>query len=149
MSAISRGTSAGADTPLPPDAAPEIVTCLAAACRMSSLTPVTVTWPVLAVAPAGTIKVRFALTLKSVVTAPDAGAADTVTVTASPDLPESAAVTVDTPRASEIDAGARVSVRIGRVSPSVRVSTGPVTAAVPWSLAIVAVTVTLRPAGPW
>ena len=68
------------------------------------------------------VSVRAALRVKSAATAPSPGAADTVTVTASLDAPESRAVTAAAPPDSEIDGGDRISdsVGVGSSSTSVR-----------------------------
>ena len=137
-------TSGGAATPLPPEAVPETVTDLSGASSAFPLA-VTVTAPVLAVCPAAIVSVSALDRLKSPATAPVPGAAETVTVTASLDLTDSVAVTVDTPPVSEIDADDRTSATVGNASSSVSVNGAPVTLPVPWSLAAVAVTVVERP----
>ena len=52
---------AGADTPLPPDAAPETVTVLSASIPTLLFTAVSVTVPALAVEPAAMVSVLFVL----------------------------------------------------------------------------------------
>ena len=147
-SVIVSVAAAGSATPLPPSAVPEIVTVLSGESAVFGVA-VTVTVPELAVSPAAMVSVAAALTAKSPETAPAPAAAVTVTVTGSLDAPDSAAVTVVTPPDSGIEDDDSASVAVGRVSSSVRVSAAPVTADVPWSLVIVAVTVTVRPALPW
>ena len=123
-----RVASAGATTPLPPAAVAETVTDLSGESASSSAA-VTVTAPALAVEPAAMVRVLAALSAKSPPAAPVPGAAATVRVTAALDLPESVAVTVETPPFSEIDAGASFSATVGSASSSTMV---PVpTAAVP------------------
>ena len=134
-------TADGFATP-PPDAAADTDACLSGE-SVVSVTAVTVTAPALAVDPAAMVSV---LALDSVKPAPVAA---TVNVTASLDLPDSFAVTVETPPVSEIDAGDSASVAVGNDSSSVSVSLAPVTRPIPWSLATVAVTVVERPPLPW
>ena len=146
-------TSDGAATPLPPEAAPETVTCLSGESTAFPFA-VTVTAPALVVEPAAMVSVVALDSTKSAATAPAPAAAPTVTVTASLDAPDSVAVTVETPPLSEIDAGDRTSATVGSVSSSVSVSAAPVTAtvsdsAVAWSFVTVAVTVVERPPPPW
>ena len=107
-------TPVGFATPLPPAAVAETVTCLAGESVSLSLA-VTVTSPLLAVAPAAMVSVVPAERVKS-------SAAVTVTVTASLDVPDSAAVTDATPPFSEIEVWDRARVRVGRSSSSVSVS---------------------------
>ena len=114
-------TFGGAATPLPPATVPETVTGLSATSTSLSFA-VTVTAPALAVSPAAMVSVVVPDSAKSAAIAPVPGAAPTVTVTASLDAPDSAAVTVDTPLLSEIDAGDRTSITVGSVSSSVSVS---------------------------
>ena len=147
-SAMASVAAAGSATPLPPSAVPEIVTDLSGESVVSGLA-VTVTVPALTVAPAATVSVAAWLRVKSPAAAPGPAAAATVTVTGWLDLPDNSAVTVETPPASGTVAGDSSRVRAGRASSSVRVRAAPVTAEVPWSLIMVAVTVTVRPALPW
>ena len=107
-------TPVGFATPLPPTAVAETVTSLSGAWISLSLA-VTVTSPLLAVAPAAMVSVAPAERVKS-------GAAVTVTVTASLEAPDSAAVTDATPPFSEIEVWDRARVRVGRSSSSVSVS---------------------------
>ena len=106
-------TSGGAATPLPPEAVPETVTDLSGASTAFPFA-VTVTAPVLAVCPAAIVSVVALDSAKSAAAAFVPGAAETVTVTASLDLTDSVAVTVDTPPVSEIDADDRTSATIHR-----------------------------------
>ena len=148
-SVMVRVTSGGSATLLPPVAVPETVTDLFGE---STVLPfaVTVTVPVLVTSPAAMVRVVALDRPKSAATAPVPADAETVTVTAALDAPDSVAVTVDTPPVSEIEVGDSTSATVGNVSPwSVRVSVAPVTAPVPWPLASVAVTVPERPALPW
>ena len=61
LSVIVNVRPAGADTPLPPDAAPETVTVLSAAASTLLFTAVSVTAPVLAVEPAAMTSALFVL----------------------------------------------------------------------------------------
>ena len=70
------------------------------------------------------------------------GVVATVTVTASLEAPDSAAVTVATPPASEIDAGDRARVTTGSASSSASVRVSAAGAATPWPPVAVAETVT-------
>ena len=121
-SVMVRVASGGFATLLPPAAVPETVTVLFGASVVLS-TAVTVTVPVLVTSPAAMVRVVALDRLKSPATAPDAAtsAADTVTVTASLDAPDSVAVTVDTPPFSDTDAGFSDSVTVGAASSSVMV----------------------------
>ena len=115
-------TLAGFATPLPPAAVAETVTCLLAV-RISLLTAVMVTVPVLVVALAAMVSVRARDSVKSRAVAPVPGAACTVTVTGALEAPDRVAVTVATPPVSEIDEGdsARASIGVPSSSISVRV----------------------------
>ena len=143
--------SAGLATPWPPAAVPETVTDLfGVSAVLPTATMVTV--PVLVVAPAATVNV-VPVCVKSEVIAFAPGAAETVTVTASPDFPLRLAVTVATPPVSGIDDGSTASDTVGSVSSSDSVRAAPVTVTVcelaaAWSLAAVPVTVVERPATP-
>ena len=137
----------GATTLLPPTTVPETVTDLFPEWTSLPLA-VTVTSPLLAVAPAAMVSVFAAERSKSAATAPVPGTALTVTVTASLDLPDSAAVTVVSPPVSETDEDDRARVTVGSVSSSVSVSAPPLTLPAPWSLATVAATVVERPSAP-
>ena len=130
----------GADTPLPPAAVAETVTDLFGA-SVVSFTAVIVTVPALVVEPAAIVNV-FAL--DSVKSVPDPGDADTVSVTAALDTPDSVAVTVDTFDAplSSIDDDDNASVTVGVASSSVMVSVTLDGAATPLPPAAVAETVT-------
>ena len=108
-------TSDGLATPLPPAAVPDTVTLRFAVAVVSLFTAVIVTSPTLAVEPAAMVRVRPALSVKSV---PAPGAADTVTVTGSLAAPDSVAVTVATPPSSEIADGESASVAVGVASSS-------------------------------
>ena len=130
-------SAVGSATPLVPDTVAETVTVLFGASVVSSVAA-TVTAPLLAVEPAPMISV-FAV--DSVKPSP---AAATVNVTAALDAPESVAVTVATPPASEMDEGDKARVAVGVPSSSVRVRGAPVTGPTPCSLAAVPVTVTAR-----
>ena len=136
----------GATTLLPPTTVPETVTDLFPEWTSLPLA-VTVTSPLLAVAPAAMVSVFPAERPKSAATAP-VPAPHTVTVTASLDLPDSVAVTVVSPPVSEIDEDDRARVTVGSVSSSVSVSAPPLTLPAPWSLATVAATVVERPSAP-
>ena len=115
-----RVTFDGASTLLPPAATPETVTDLSP--EWTSLPfAVTVTVPALAVLPAAIVRVVAAERSKSAAAAPVPAAAATVTVTAALDLPESVAVTDDTPPVSEIEDGDSARVTVGKVSSSVSV----------------------------
>ena len=153
-SSMSSKLSTGFCMPLPPAVVPVTRNCFCAV-PMSRLlsTAVTVTSPVLVLAPAATVRVVAVLSVKSPDTAPDdaTAATDTVTVVASLDLPESpdsCAVIVATPPFSEIELEENTSDATGSVSSSVIVSAAPVTAPAPWPLVSAPVTVALRPALP-
>ena len=90
-------------------------------------TAVMVTVPVLVVAPAAIVSVVFVDRLKSLLVAGLTALADTVTVTAALEAPDSAAVTVLSPPFSEIEAGLSASVTVGVASSSVMVICVPVT----------------------
>ena len=111
----------GAATPLPPETVPETVTDLSGESTEFPFA-VTVTVPVLVVAPDTIVNSSALDNEKSPETAPEPAAAPTVTVTASLDAPESVAVTVDTPLLSETDDGDSTSVTVGSVSSSVSVN---------------------------
>ena len=113
--------SAGFATPLAPLAVAETVTVLSGASLASSFAA-TVTTPALAVSPAATVSAAPVCVRPS----PDA---ETVSVTAALDSPDSAAV--------------------GSVSSSLSVGVAPVSVPAPWPLPSVTVTVTLRFALPW
>ena len=85
-------------------------------------TAVTVTVPVLVVAPAAIVNVSAGLNVKSPDIAGGAAAADTVSVTAAAEGFESVAVTVETPPDSMIDAGVSASDERGRASSSTMVN---------------------------
>ena len=136
----------GFAAPLPPAAVPDTVTDLFGE-SVSFPFAATVTVPVLAVAPAAMVRV-VPERAKSAATAPAPAAAATATVTASLDLPESVAVTVETPPVSETDAGDSTSDTVGSVSSSVSLRVAPVTVPAPWPLVSTAVTVAERPAEP-
>ena len=126
-SVIVSVASEGLATPCPPLAVPDTLTVLFTASTSLSFA-VTVTVPVLEVAPAAIVSVVFDESAKSPGTAGETAAAVTVTVTASPDAPDSAAVTVLEPPSSEIDEGESARLTVGVSSSSVIV---PVAVAVP------------------
>ena len=111
----------GFATPLPPAAVPETVTDLFGD-STSFPFAVTVTVPVLAVAPAAMVRVVVPERVKSPDTAPveATAAAATVTVTALLDTPDNRAVTVATPPVSVIELGVSTSDTLGRPSSSSR-----------------------------
>ena len=116
-----RITFDGWATPLPPAAVPQTITDLSG--ESTSLPfAVTVTLPVLVVAPAAMVRVLAVLRAKSPDTAPIPHDAPTVTVT-EPALVgcESVAVTIATPPVSVIDADDSTSDTVGRASSSSRV----------------------------
>ena len=115
LSVIVKVRSAGAATPLPPDAVAETATCLSGVSTSLS-TAVMVTVPVLVCEPAAMVSVRFVLRLKSDDVAGDTGVAETVSVTASVDAALSVAVTVVEPPFSEIDDELKVSDTVGEGS---------------------------------
>ena len=86
-----------------------------------------VTVPVLAVAPAAIVSVVFCDRLKSLLVAGLIALADTVTVTASLEAPDSVAVTVLTPPSSVIELSDSARVSVGVASSSVMVICVPVT----------------------
>ena len=145
-------TADGAATPLPPVAVAETVTLLSGA-SVALSTAVIVTVPALVVEPAAIVNV-FAL--DSVKSVPAPGDADTVSVTAALDAPDSVAVTVETfdaPLSSMLEDD-NASATVGNVSSSVSVSAPPLTAmvvpsAVARSFVTVAVTAVERPPTPW
>ena len=112
-----------ATTPRPPETAARTVTFRSSsgACTWLS-TPVIVTVPVLVVAPAAMVRVFAALSVKSPAAASAAGAAETVRVTASLDLPESVAATVATPPDSDTDSADSASAAAGAASSSFTVT---------------------------
>ena len=117
-SSIVNVTADGAATLLPPEAVPETVTVSSASCVASS-TAVTVTVPELVVYPAAIVNSSALDNAKSPAAAV-APVAETVTVTASLDAPESVAVTVaafDAPLSS-IVAGDSASAAVGSASSS-------------------------------
>ena len=138
---------AGAATPLSPLTAAVTVTSLSGASTVSS-TAVTVTVPVLLVAPAAMLSVFSLDRLKSPATAFVPAAAATVSVTASLDARFRLAVTVadpaTAPSCSSIVSGLRASVTVGVASSSVRVRLAPVTVPTPWPFCAVPLTVTVR-----
>ena len=110
----------GFDTP-PPLAAPDTVTVLFGA-STELFTAVIVTVPVLEVLPAAIVSSLFVDIVKSPATAGLTALAETVTVTAALDAPDSVAVTVLDPPFSEIEDGVSTSVTVGAPSSSVMVS---------------------------
>ena len=112
--------SEGFETP-PPFAVADTVTVLFAV-ETELSTAVIVTVPVLDVLPAAIVSVLFADRLKSPDTAGLTALAETVTVTAALDVPDSVAVTVLEPPLSEIEVGLSDSVTVGAPSSSVMVS---------------------------
>ena len=112
-----------ATAPCPPEAAAETVTVrfLSGAYTSSSLAEI-VTVPVLAVVPAAMVSVAAVLSAKSPATASAAGAAETVRITASLDVPESVAVTVASPPFSEIEFADSASAAVGAASSSFTVT---------------------------
>ena len=111
-------TPGGFATPLPPAAAPDTVTRLSGATTGLSAA-VTVTTPVLVVAPAAMVSVLSGLSVKS--SAP--GAAEILIVTASLDGPLKPAVTDVTPPFSAINDEDRASETVGSGSSSTKVRT--------------------------
>ena len=118
-SLIPRVTMFGTVTPLPPAASPETVTTSSLSDVLSSF-PVIVTVPVLVVRPAAIVNSGVLDSVKSV---PEPGDVDTVIVVAALALPESVAVTVETPPFSGIHVGdvTSAAVRVGSSSSSVSV----------------------------
>ena len=113
----------GFPTPLPPEAVPETATDLFGSSSLLS-TAVIVTAPVLVVSPDAIVNLSVLDNVKSPAAVSAPGAADTVTVTAALDTPESVAVTVaafDVPLSS-IVADDNASVTVGNASSSVSVS---------------------------
>ena len=102
----------GADTSVESLTVAETVTSLSGASSSLS-TPVTVTVPVLEVCPAVIDSTVFVLSSKSPASAGETAAADTVTWTSSPSARSRLAVTVLTPRFSEIESGDSVRVTGG------------------------------------
>ena len=113
-----------------------------------SSTAVTVTVPVLLVAPAAMLSVFALDRLKSPATAFVPAAAATVSVTASLDARFRLAVTVVfpgfVPLFSSIVSGLSTSVAVGVASSSVRVRLAPVTVPTPWLFCAVPLTVAVR-----
>ena len=109
---------AGSDTPLPPAAVAETVTCLSGASTSLSAA-VTVTVPVLVLEPAAMVRVVSVLRLKSDDVAGDTAAAETVRVTSWLDSALSMAVTVVEPPSSSIDVELSASDTVGVASSSV------------------------------
>ena len=103
--------------PPPPETVPDTVTDLSGESTALSFA-VTVTEPVLVVAPAAIVNVSVGLNVKSAASAPAPAAAATVTVTAALDAPESAAVTVAAPPFSETDDDDSTSAAVGGPSSS-------------------------------
>ena len=127
-------TLAGAATPLFPLTVADTVTCLSGA-SVELLTAVTVTVPVLVVAPAAMVSVFVLDKLKSPASALVPAVAATVSVTASLDARFSVAVTVldpgFVPSCSSIVAGLSTSVAVGAASSSRIVSVTLAGAATP------------------
>ena len=120
----------GAATLLPPVADAVTSTVLSgASTSLSSAEMVTVS--VLTNCPARIVSSRFTLSRKSFATAGPTAAADTVTTTSALDSPSSDAVTIVSPRFSEIDAGASAKVNVGVSSSSMIVSVRGAGAAAP------------------
>ena len=146
-SSIVSVTLAGAAIPLSPLTAAVTVTSLSGASTASS-TAVTVTVPVLLVAPAAMLSVVVLDRLKSPAAAFVPAAAATVSVTASLDARFRLAVTVAfpgfVPSCSSIVSGLSASVAVGAPSSSVRVRLAPVTVPTPWLFCAVPLTVTVR-----
>ena len=138
---------AGSATPLSPLTVADTVTSLFGA-SVVSLTAVTVTVPVLVVAPAAIVSVFVLDRLKSPAAAFVPAVAATVSVTASLDARFSVAVTVldpgCVPSCSSIVAGLSASVAVGVASSSVRVRLAPATVPTPWLFWAVPVTVVVR-----
>ena len=116
-SVIVNVTFDGAATPLAPETVPETVTDLFGE-STEFPTAVIVTVPVLVASPDAIVNVSALDNVKSPETAPAPAAAETVTVTAALDVPESVAVTVDTPLLSETDDGDSTRVTVGGPSSS-------------------------------
>ena len=122
----------------------ETVTCLSGeSTSLPFAVTVTAPAPALVVSPAAMVSVAGLDSVKSPVAAFIPANADTVSVTALLDLPESVAVTDDTPPVSEIDAADSTSATIGNASSSVMVSvTSEGCPATPWELDALPETVT-------
>ena len=133
--------SAGAATPLPPDAVAETVTCLSGASTSLSAA-VMVTVLVLVMEPAAMVRVLSVLSAKSPDTAGDTAATDTVSVMSWLDTALSVAVTVVEPPSSLTDDGVSTSATEGAPSSSVIVSVWSAGAATPLPPDAVAETVT-------
>ena len=140
-SRMTRVAGDGAATPRPPVAVADTLTCLRPDAPALS-TAVTVTKPVLAVAPAARVSVVVALSMKSPATAGATGAADTVKVVASVVGCDRRAVTVLTSPLSRTEAGVSTRVAVAVASSSVRVRVASAGFATPWPPAAVAETVT-------
>ena len=140
-------TSAGDATPLSPPTVADTVTSLSGASTVLS-TAVTVTAPVLVVAPAAMVSVFVLDRLKSVSAAFVPAVAATVSVTAALDARFNVAVTVldpgFVPSCSAMVAGPSASVTVGAPSSSVMVRLAPVTVPTPWLFCAVPLTVTVR-----
>ena len=106
-------------------------------------TAVTVTRPVLVVAPAARVSVVVALRVKSPDTAGDTAVAATVSVVASVVGCDSVAVTVDTSPFSRIDGGMSTRAAVAVASSSASVSVASAGAATPWPPVAVPETVTV------
>ena len=119
-SVIVSSCTSGSATPRPPWATPLTSTVLFAA-STSLFSAEIVTVPVLSLSPGPIVSV-VPVRAKSVSTAGETGATDTVTVTDSLDGRSSDAVTVLLPPFSPIDLGSSFSVTVGRSSSSVIVS---------------------------
>ena len=146
-SSIVSVTLAGAAIPLSPLTAAVTVTSLSGASAVLS-TAVTVTVPVLLVAPAAMLSVFVPDRLKSPAVAFVPAVAATVNVTASLDARFNVAVTVadpaTAPSCSSIVSALNTSVVVGVASSSVSVSAAPVTVPTPWLFCAVPLTVTDR-----
>ena len=123
-------TSAGPAIPRLFAAAPFTCTVLSAASTSLS-TAVTVTVPVLAVAPAAMVSTALLLSVKSEAWAGASGTTETVTLVSAPDGWSSDAVTVDTPPSSPIKALDSDSVTVGAASSSSSVSVTSAGPAIP------------------
>ena len=151
-SAMVSVASAGSATPLAPETAAETVSCLSGSSFALS-TAVIVTAPALAVAPAAMVSVTPELSVKSAATAGATAVADTVSITASLDLPESVAVAVlvsPWPLSAMVsgfdESGSdNAKVATGVASSSVSASDAPVTVPAPWLFCAVPLTVVERP----
>ena len=151
-SAMVSVASAGSATPLAPETAAETVSCLSGSSFALS-NAVIVTAPTLAVAPAAMVSVTPELSVKSAATAGATAVADTVSITASLDLPESVAVTVLvspwplSAMVSSFDESGSDNAKVatGVASSSVSASDAPVTVPAPWLFRAVPLTVVERP----